>query len=89
VPFDRLVAVNFYAGKSSFETVATTATDAEPITGIGDRALWSSGAVHVLKGDDHYALGVVLHQPGDEDPALAAAERAAEENLAKLIAGRL
>jgi hypothetical protein len=89
VPFDRLAAMTFYAGKSSFETVATTATDAEPITGIGDRALWSSDSVHVLKGDIHFAVGVVLHQPGDEDSALAAAERDAEETLAKLIAGRL
>jgi len=89
VPFDRLVAVNFYAGRSSFEAVATTATDAEPITGIGDQALWSSDSVHVLKGDNHFAIGVVLHQAGDEDSALATAEREAEENLAKLIADRV
>jgi hypothetical protein len=86
VAFDRLVAITKYAGASSYDMAAP---DGSPVPGIGDKAMTIDYTVNVLKGDVHFAVAVILHQPGDEDPTLLNKEEQVSEELAKKAADRL
>jgi hypothetical protein len=86
VAFKRLVAINKYAGATSFDVAAQ---EASPVPGIGDKAVTIDQTVNVLKGDVHFAVIVNLREPGDEDPSLLSKEEQVSEELAKEAAGRL
>jgi hypothetical protein len=86
IAFKRLVAITVYAGKTSYDVMAQGAS---PVPGIGDAAAEVDGQVTVLKGSTHYAVVVVLRQPGDDDPALRAKESSASHDLAAAAAIRV
>jgi hypothetical protein len=86
VAFKRLVAISKYAGATSYDLAAPGAS---PVPGIGDKAFTIDNTVNVLKGDVHFAVIVILHQPGDEDQTLLNKEEQVSEELAKEAAGRL
>lgn len=86
VNFNRLVAITKYAGSSSYDVAAAAGS---PVSGVGDKAAIVDHVVNVLKGDTHFAVAVVLHQPGDEDATLLAKEDQVSQDLAKRAADRL
>lgn len=86
VPFDRLVAISKYEGPSSYDLAAGAGS---PVPDIGDKAVTVDHVVNVLDGDTHFAVVVILHQPGDEDAALFAKEDEVGAALAKIAADRL
>jgi hypothetical protein len=86
VAFKRLVAITVYAGKTSYDVMAAGGS---PVPGIGDAAAMVDGQVTVLKGNTHYAMVVVLREPGDDDAALLAKESSANETLARAAAARV
>jgi hypothetical protein len=86
VAFKRLVAINKYAGATSFDLAAQ---ESSPVPGIGDKAVTIDQTVNVLKGDVHFAVIVNLREPGDEDQTLLDQEEQVSEELAKKAAGRL
>lgn len=86
VSFDRLVAITKYAGASSYDVAAQGAS---PVEGIGDKAVTIDHSVNALKGGVHFAVAVILHQPGDDDPALLNKEEQVSEELAAKAAERL
>jgi hypothetical protein len=86
VAFKRLVAITVYAGKSSYDVMAAGGS---PVPGIGDAAAMVDGQVTVLKGTTHYAVVVVLQQPGDDDATVGAKESNASQTLAAAAAGRI
>jgi hypothetical protein len=86
VAFKRLVAITVYAGKTSYDVMAQGAS---PVPGIGDAAAEVDGQVTVLKGTTHYAMVVILHEPGDDDPTLRAKESSASHDLAAAAAIRV
>jgi hypothetical protein len=86
VAFKRLVAVSIYNGAASFDLAAQAGT---PLAGVGDRAAVVDDVANVLVGDTHFAVVVVLRQPGDDDPALHAQEQRVSTDLARKVAGRV
>lgn len=86
VSFKRLVAITKFAGASSYDVMSQGAS---PVAGVGDKAVVIDHNVMVLKGDTHFGVVVILHEPGDEDTTLLSKEEQVSKDLAKKAADRL
>jgi hypothetical protein len=65
------------------------AKERHPLGASATRQISIDNTVNALKGDVHFAVAVILHQPGDDDPALLMKEEQASGELAAKAAERL